>query len=367
MRQLNAGLTLRTLMALEEPITMADLVRRTRLSRRTLEMILTDAIADGWVSAADSPNEREVGRPARRFAFRADRTLIGAIRIDTHAATAILTDVRGRIVGRGSRLLREYADPFTSTADGAAALEAAIEDSGYPRERVGAGAAAIDGTIDEGGVVHSLPGVPAWYGFDVEAAFAAHFSVPFFADNDANLAALAEHWVGAARDHPTFAWVIAGNRTGVGLLIRGAVHRGVDGAAGELVNLAGMADRENNVFAMLTAPDEADRARARSQLQALRAGDERLSAELDSFSNEVADLLTVLAWTIAPPQIVLGGGLEAASDVLLPRLQAAMRARATPLIELVPTTIGDDAPLLGGVRLVLDRMDVDLFGPVVLE
>ena len=76
-------------------------------------------------------------------------------------------------------------------------------------------------------------------------------------------------------------------------------------------------------------------------------------------------LLSTLAWTIAPEVVVLGGGLEAAADLLLPRVTDAMRALGTPAIELRATSLGADAALLGAVKLVLDRMDAEFFGPTV--
>jgi hypothetical protein len=42
-----------------------------------------------------------------------------------------------------------------------------------------------------------------------------------------------------------------------------------------------------------------------------------------------------------------------------------MRAARTPEIELRPTALGPDGPLVGALKFALDRMDTQLFGPVV--
>ena len=62
---------------------------------------------------------------------------------------------------------------------------------------------------------------------------------------------------------------------------------------------------------------------------------------------------------------MLGGGLEVAEDLLLPRVVEAMKQLGTLRIDVRATTIGADAPLLGAVKLVLDRMDVEFFGPTI--
>lgn len=51
--------------------------------------------------------------------------------------------------------------------------------------------------------------------------------------------------------------------------------------------------------------------------------------------------------------------------MLLPRVREAMRDARTPAIELRATGLGRDAALVGAVKLALDRMDTELFGPLV--
>jgi predicted NBD/HSP70 family sugar kinase len=308
-----------------------------------------------------------VGRPPRTFAFHADRALVAAVRIDTHAVGAVVSDVRGHIRGRAVRELRNYHDPTASVDDVAEAVAAAVRDSGLPGERLRAGAVASGGAVGEDGIVHRLIHAPEWSGFDLAGALEARMSLPVFADNDANLAALAEHWRGVAREPSTFAWCILGNRAGVGIVIRGGVHRGFQGAAGEIVEARALETQrmERAPLGLLTSPVADERAQGMAVADAARRGDEAALTQVDEFAGQIAELLSTLAWTIAPEVVVLGGGLEAAADLLLPRVTAAMQALGTPAIDVRATALGADAPLLGAVKLVLDRMDTELFGPTV--
>jgi predicted NBD/HSP70 family sugar kinase len=368
LRRLNTSVVLRALAEHTEPATLATLVNQVSLSRRTVELILTSLCGSGWaVEVAPPSPQSDVGRPPRYFSFVASKALVAAVRIDTHSATAVVSDIRGQIRGRAVRVLQRGTDPVLTSDDAAQAVEAAITDSGLPRDRVHAGAAAAGGAIDEAGVVHRLVHAPDWSGFALADELTKRLTIPFVADNDANAAALAEHWRGAARDYSSFAWCILGNRSGVGIVIRGAVHRGFQGGAGEIVEMSGFRrDRlEFQPVALLTSPIASERASAARLVDAARNDDREALGAVDVFATLVARQLSMLAWTVAPDLIVLGGGLETAADVLIPRITAAMHELGTPPIALRPTSIGADAPLIGAVRLVLERTDAEFFGPTV--
>jgi len=368
LRRLNSGVVLRALAEHDAPVTTAVLVREVALSRRTVELILTGLSAAGWVDeTAPDPARSDVGRPPRTFRFRADRALVAAVRIDTDFATAVVCDIRGRILGRSMRALRDYHSPEAAVEDAVLAVEAAVAESGLPRERIRAGAIAAGGAIDEDGVVSRLVNSERWNGFALADAVSARLGVPVFADNDANLAALAERWRGVSADAPTSAWCIFGNRTGIGLVIGGSVHRGFRGAAGEVVEAGAMgASRmEDTPFGRLTSPRRSDREAALAAVEAARAVDPVALRELDAFAAHLAELLSTLAWTVSPDLFVLGGGLEDADDLLLPRVAEAMRRLRTLDVSVRSTGLGADAPLIGAVKSVLDRMDAEFFGPTL--
>jgi predicted NBD/HSP70 family sugar kinase len=75
-------------------------------------------------------------------------------------------------------------------------------------------------------------GIPA--GGAVRDALATAFGIPLVVDNDANLAALAEHRLGAARGYADAAVLTIGTNIGLGLILGGRLYRGAHGAAGEI-------------------------------------------------------------------------------------------------------------------------------------
>ncbi|WP_210584999.1 ROK family transcriptional regulator [Streptomyces sp. GESEQ-35] len=367
-RRVNTSVVLRALAVSAGPRTLTALAEQAELSRRTIELILDSLVEAGWVTELERvPTSGCAGRPARRYELRAEHALLAAVRITTSDASAAVADVRGRIVGRAYRPLRAYQDPQVTLDDVAALVREALDDAGGSADRLRAGAVAGGGAIDDEGVVRRLVHTTRWEGVDLPDELARRIRMPWFADNDTNLGALAERWRGVAGDHDNVVWAMLGNRTGLGILIRGAVHRGLDGAAGEIVEAVSMptGSVENHPVAWLTSPDPAQRGVALDRFDAARAGDATALAEVDELVANIASILTTLSWTVAPSLIVLGGGLEDAADVLLPRVREALRRARTPAVELRATVLGRDAPLIGAVKLALDRMDTELFGPLI--
>ncbi|WP_329269314.1 ROK family transcriptional regulator [Streptomyces sp. NBC_01451] len=367
-RRVNTSVILRALAVSAEPMTLTALAERAGLSRRTIELILDSLVEAGWVTELERvPTSGGAGRPARRYELRAEHALLAAAQITTSGASAVVADVRGRILGRAHGPLRAYLDPQVTLDDVAALVLEALDDAGGSADRLRAGAVAGLGAIDDDGVVRRLVHTTRWEGVNLPEELGRRIRVPWFADNDSNLGALAERWRGVASDHDNVVWAVLGNRTGLGILIRGDVHRGLDGAAGEIIEVASIpvGSVENRPVAWLTSPEPAQRAVALGRFEAAREGDATALAEVDELVENIASILTTLSWTVAPSLIVLGGGLEDAADVLLPRVRAALRRARTPAVELRATILGRDAPLVGAVKLALDRVDTELFGPLV--
>ncbi|MGW2383888.1 ROK family protein [Streptomyces sp. NPDC001658] len=367
-RRVNTSVVLRALAVSAGPRKLTELAEQTGLSRRTIELILDSLVEAGRVAELDRvPLDGSAGRPARRYELRAEHALLASVRITTVDVSALVADVRGRVLGRARRPLRAYQDPGATLDDAAELVLRALDDAGGSTDRLRAGSIAAGGAIDDEGVVRRLVHTTRWEGVQLPGELGRRLPVPWFADNDSNLGALAERWRGVAADHDNVVWAVLGNRTGLGILIRGHVHRGLDGAAGEIVEARSIpaGSVEDRPVAWLTSPRPERRAVALARYEAARTGDADALAEVGEFVANIASILTTLTWTIAPSLIVLGGGLEDAADVLLPRVRAALRDARTPAVELRATALGHDGPLVGGIRLALDRMDTELFGPLV--
>jgi len=213
--------------------------------------------------------------------------------------------------------------------------------------------------------------------------------LPTSLDNDANLAALAEHRFGAAKGATNAIMLTIGTGIGGGLILGGELYRGSTGAAAELghvvIDQAGPPCQGNcpnrgcvEVLASGTALGREGRiaaeAHADSALgRALAAGEEvdgRVVTEAaiggDGIAVEVVATigrrlgvaLSSLANIFEPDVIVIGGGASAAGELLLGPARDELRARALPPMNrtpVAPAALGPDAGMIGAATMALSE------------
>lgn len=215
-----------------------------------------------------------------------------------------------------------------------------------------------------------------WDGVPVAQVLSKRLARPVFVDNDANLGALAESTVGAARDVHDALYVRAGHGVGAGIVLGGRVHRGAAGTAGEIGHV--QVDPAGNICSCgsrgcldTVVGDRALFEPLRSSHGQLTLRDVvRLANDDDPGCREiVADAGTVIGGVVAglatslnPQRVVVGGVLAGTGEVLLGPLREALRRRTllqqvVPL-EVVPAQLGTRAELEGAVALALAHTDV---------
>jgi len=93
----------------------------------------------------------------------------------------------------------------------------------------------VPGLIDiESGRLVESPNLPGWSDYDVKGEIEERLGTAVILENDANLAALGEQWVGAGRNAESMCMYTLGTGVGGGLILEGKLWRGWNGMAGEL-------------------------------------------------------------------------------------------------------------------------------------
>jgi len=92
----------------------------------------------------------------------------------------------------------------------------------------------VPGIIDmQTGLLRESPNLPGWADYPVRAEIERRLKTIVILENDANVAALGEKWLGAAKDYSDVAMLTLGTGVGGGLVLGGAIWRGANGMAGE--------------------------------------------------------------------------------------------------------------------------------------
>jgi glucokinase len=247
---------------------------------------------------------------------------------------AVLAAVRRPTgVGGGNRLLRSTADALADLADAA----------GVPVDGFAAVGVGVPGLVDRaaGTVRHAVNlGVD-----DTPVPLAAHLRALTRAlvvvDNDVNLAAVgAAVALGCRGD---LAYLSVGTGLAAGLLLDGHIRRGAHGAAGEIGHLpidpqgprcdcgqTGCLEALASgaaIAARWPTPD-GELSATSSLLAAAGEGDPAAVAVLDDVAGHLAGAVALLAQTVDPEVVVLGGGVAEAGPGLLDAVRRALRARA---------------------------------------
>ena len=99
-------------------------------------------------------------------------------------------------------------------------------------EGVGIG---VPGIIDKRtGMLRESPNLPGWDDYPVRDEIERLLSAPVVLENDANVAAFGEGWLGAARGYDEVCMITLGTGVGGGLVFGGRVWHGMNGMAGEV-------------------------------------------------------------------------------------------------------------------------------------
>jgi glucokinase len=242
----------------------------------------------------------------------------------------------------GERAERATADLVGSDGTITAGLvDAAVslhQNAGSPGlHAIGVGMAA---SVSSAGIVLQERdfGIPA--GPVIRDSLAAAFGVPVLVDNDANLAALAEHRLGAARDEEHAAVITLGTNIGLGLILGGAVYRGARGAAGEI--------------GLLLVP-AADAAQEHAEARLVDAG---------SFGRALSRAPAGYAWL---EELVGGGALAAAAGGTHPRVFAPASFAEPAIRRLSENAIEGWAMAIADLAVLLDPGVVVLTGGVATD
>ena len=229
---------------------------------------------------------------------------------------------------------------------------------------------------DSDGILTRLPNIPTLNGMNLKAALRDRFSYPVTVENDANAAAIGEHWLGASRDTRTSIIVTLGTGVGGGIIIDGEPYRGVDGTAGEIGHICvipdghpcgcgsrGCVEQYASATAIVRMAREngLDVSTSRDAYNAFTSGDERAAIVFRQMGTYLGIVLAGLVNTLNPEMIVIAGGASAAWDAFIGALEDEIHLRAfhapSTRVKIARTQLGDNAGILGAARSAFLRTE----------
>ena len=238
------------------------------------------------------------------------------------------------------------------------------------------------------GQIYFTPNMPGWDGYPLGARLADRLKMPVRVENDANCAALAEHWRGAGQGTKTMILLTLGTWIGGGIIVDGKLVNGARVTAGEVGHIvindkgpkcgcgnhgcleaycgtAGIIARARELLdkpgtvSMLIEMAGRDFEKLSPALigQAAKKGD----GPAISIYKETGRLLGLgivnLVNIFAPEVVILGGGVAANGAFIFPAVRDEVKRRAmrpgNEQVRIEAAAMGNDAGLIGAAGLLL--------------
>ncbi|MFD7292091.1 ROK family protein [Streptomyces sp. NPDC059897] len=375
--------TLARLIASGTAVHRADLVERAGLARSTVTRHLDALIEAGVVAEGGGTARAGRGRPPQLLTLNPRAGLVAAADIGARDARLAVADLSQNPLATGHIAVDVARGPEAVLGEVEAALRELL-------------AAAADGSVPLCAVVVGLPGpvdhaagapvrppiMPGWDGYPVGDVLAERLGCAVLVDNDVNLMALGEAR-SLPEDQLPLLFVKVSTGIGGGLVSAdGELHRGADGAAGDIGHLpvtsggaskvvcrcgkSGCVEAVASAAVMVRHLNAAGQAPG-SELSGTRDlarlvahGDPEALRVVRAGAERIGEVVALLLHVYNPARVVLGGALAGAGDELLAGVRSVVYRQALPLatrrLVLEPSTLADRAGRVGGTVLAVEHV-----------
>ena len=219
------------------------------------------------------------------------------------------------------------------------------------------------------------PIMPGWNRHPVGARLSERYGVPALVDNDVNIMALGEHW-SHWREHAFLMFVKVGTGIGCGIVASGHVHRGADGAAGDIGHIH-IPDHDDVVcrcgnvgcleaiagggaMAARLAQRGLGTRTSRDVVDQMLAGQPDAVLEVRQAGHVIGGVLAACVNVLNPEVIIIGGDVADAGEPLLAGIREVVYKRSLPLatghLQIAISKLGDEAGIIGAAVMVLETI-----------
>lgn len=220
---------------------------------------------------------------------------------------------------------------------------------------------SFPGSVDtEKGAIFGLSAVPYIHRFPIRDELERELGVPVKMENDANGAALAELWRGAATEVENALFVVVGTGVGGAVIVNRQIVRGMNLFGGEF---GCMLLDDNTPLSMVGTPFQAanryaektgDTIDGKELFDRAERGDELAQHEVEVFQNALAQGIHNLLVCFNPELLVVGGAISVREDFLeqlTDKVNGLLQKTGSTDVEarIVPCAFHNDANLIGAV------------------
>ncbi len=173
------------------------------------------------------------GRSAGYYTINPDKSLIIGCLISPDKIELCLFNTSGEILNQYHKIYRFIASPDNLIKHMITAIHKLMES--YDATKLQAISVGCHGVIDvDKGESVFMPHKATWKSFSIRYRLASRFHVPVFVDNDCNIIALAEKWLGSAKAYKDFFIINLDYGIGAGIIINNYIYHGTSLFSGQI-------------------------------------------------------------------------------------------------------------------------------------
>jgi predicted NBD/HSP70 family sugar kinase len=356
-------------------ITRAEIGQLSGLSRTAVSARVSSLAAQGLILEREQAPSTG-GRPATFLSFNADGGVVLSAAVGRSRTRLGVCNLAGDILAATDIDQEPGLGPDDLMPDIVKRLDALLDDSGHRDEKIYGVGVSLPGTVDrERGASLDSPIMRGWDGVPLPPYFAELTDAPVILDNDANVITLAERR-GDRQAFDDLLVVKASTGLGAGIIAGGVLQRGAVQAAGEFGHnktpaAAGMPCRCGDAgcleaiaggWAIVRALQAQGRAvgHLRDVVELANSGDPDARRMIRDSGRHVGEVLAGAVNLLNPAVLVVAGDMAGAYDIFVAGLRETLYGNATALatrvLQVVPSTYGDQSGVIGSATMVLDQV-----------
>jgi predicted NBD/HSP70 family sugar kinase len=332
------------------------------------------------------------GRRPLMYNINAKAMYILAVAMDQLSARLQLIDLQNNPVAEMATVDIKLLNNEAALPTLIGSLNNYVAESGIPKNKI----AGIG--IGMPGFINAVEGINYTYldagGQSLSDYISQKTGIATYIDNDSSLIALAEQKFGIAKTQQEVMVINLGWGIGLGMIIDGKIFRGYNGFAGELSHIPlsddgalctcgkrGCLEAEASMLVVAEKAEEGIREGRVTSLKstdgnfklmgdalmdAANQGDQFALELLSDAGYKIGKALAILIHIMNPANIVLSGRGAKVGKILLAPIQQALHKYCIPRLasgtELLISSLGFDAELIGAAVLVMENFDKEVKG-----
>ncbi|MGH2635933.1 MAG: ROK family transcriptional regulator [Actinomycetota bacterium] len=355
--------------------TRAELALVTGLARSTVSQRVDALVRRGWlVEAGEAPSTG--GRRPTVLAFNRDGGIVLVADVGaTHSRIAV-ADLAGTPLAEARGDMDVASGPHKALEWVHGRFLGLLAEVGRAESDVRGIGMGVPTPVEfaTGRPVHP-PIMPGWDDFGIPEWFRERLDAPVLVDNDVNIMAVGEHWSNWS-DQESLLFIKVGTGIGCGIIAGRRIHRGAQGAAGDIghIRVAGYEEilcecgnhgclesvASGRALARQLTAHGIEAKDGRDVVGLVKSGNREALRLVRDAGRIIGRVLSAAVNLLNPSIIVIGGDVAEADQHLLAGIREAVYGRSTPLatraLKIEKSVLGDRAGIVGAAIMTGERL-----------